>query len=245
LEHYLSAIQHDPHHCPLYTNAANCFFKLAEFERSIEFCDAALTLNPALTKAVYRRGLALAALKLYKSAVDDLRRVGRAMPEDGEVKRVLEECERELRKSLFVSAIRKDTFRLDRPSIDKVDVDPNYRGPHISGHSIDMPFVTELISWYRQDKRLHPKYVYEILLQSKALFEKEPNLVRVSVREGQRLTICGDTHGQFFDLVKLFEVNGLPSERHIYVPTFYSITYTNVCSCLMATLWTEGLTRWR
>lgn len=195
--------------------------------------DEALSLCPTLTKAVYRRGLAYGELRLFKGAVEDLRRVAKAMPNDVEVKRKLAEYEKELQRALFSTAIKKDVFRLDRASVEKVEVDATYNGPRILDGIVNVQFVTDLISWYRQDQKLHPRYVFEIFLQAKEILQKELNLVKININDGQRLTICGDTHGQFFDLVKLFELNGLPSDQHLYVP----FSVINIFSSSMVILW--------
>lgn len=39
----------------------------------------------------------------------------------------------------------------------------------------------------------------------------------IDVPPGAHLTVCGDTHGQFFDLLHIFDLNGLPSDTNPYL----------------------------
>lgn len=49
------------------------------------------------------------------------------------------------------------------------------------------------------------------------MFESLPTLVDIEVSVGHKFTVCGDIHGQFYDLCNIFELNGLPSEENPYV----------------------------
>ena len=43
------------------------------------------------------------------------------------------------------------------------------------------------------------------------------HLVDINVPEGNKFTICGDIHGQYYDLMNIFDLNGLPSEENPYL----------------------------
>lgn len=70
---------------------------------------------------------------------------------------------------------------------------------------------------FQEQKTLHKKYAYEILFQIFAYFKQAPTLVDITVPDGQKFTICGDVHGQFYDLLNIFKINGQPSETNPYV----------------------------
>jgi len=77
------------------------------------------------------------------------------------------------------------------------------------GKSITKEFVNDMIQRFKDNKRIHKKYVfvpeteallivsqvYRITSEMKRLLMEEPTMLELSVQKGHTLTICGDTHG--------------------------------------------------
>ncbi|CAF4415403.1 unnamed protein product [Rotaria socialis] len=61
-----------------------------------------------------------------------------------------------------------------------------------------------------------PKYI-KIILQILSMLTSLPTLVEITVPDKHKFTICGDVHGQFYDLLNIFKLNGLPSEENPYL----------------------------
>jgi hypothetical protein len=54
-------------------------------------------------------------------------------------------------------------------------------------------------------------------LQAQNLFKQLPSLVDVDVPSGSHITVCGDVHGQYYDLLNIFKLNGMPSADNPYL----------------------------
>lgn len=58
---------------------------------------------------------------------------------------------------------------------------------------------------------------FQILIDVKAYLQKQPSLVDIKVPDDKKFTVCGDIHGQYYDLMNIFALNGLPSETNPYL----------------------------
>lgn len=59
--------------------------------------------------------------------------------------------------------------------------------------------------------------LFQILLDVKTLFMSQPSLMEITIPAEEKFTVCGDIHGQFYDLMNIFDLNGLPSTTNPYV----------------------------
>jgi serine/threonine-protein phosphatase 5 len=169
-------------------------------------------------KAYYRRGLACTAILRPKDAVEDFRQCVRLEPGNRDAILRLEECNRIVRQMAFFDAIAIG----DPPSasegldLDSMVVEADYDGARL-GDEMTEEFINDLVERFKAGKKLHKKYVYQIVLRAKDVFYNEPTMVEVDIPEDRKMTVCGDTHGQFFDLLELWRINGFPSEKHYYL----------------------------
>jgi serine/threonine-protein phosphatase 5 len=86
---------------------------------------------------------------------------------------------------------------------------------------------------FKEGQALPKRYVWEIALGAYSIFEKESSLVELTLEGGRDVDVIGDVHGmfgiltpasnsrpmvlfagQYFDVLKLFQLTGEPTEAH-------------------------------
>jgi len=101
--------------------------------------------------------------------------------------------------------------------VESMGVEDKYDGPKLTDNKVDLQFMKDLMECYKKQGKLHRRFAFQILLEINQYFSSQPTLVDITVPHGSNFTVCGDIHGQFYDLMNIFELNGLPSENNPYL----------------------------
>ena len=194
--------------------------KLENFGLAIADATTALEIEPDNVKAYYRRAVAHTATLHHQDALRDWKVVIKMSPNDAKAKLQFSECNKIVKRDAFLKAIDVG----DAPSaaegldLEHMVVEDSYDGAKLDlDTGITENFIKDMIQRFKDGKRIHKKYVFQIIIAVKDMVWAEPTMVETSIPDGHKLTVCGDTHGQFFDLINIFDINGYPSAKHGYL----------------------------
>lgn len=208
-----------------WSNRSFAHIRIEEFGAAITDATEAIRLDPKYAKAYYRRGDAQFALSHFRDAVSNFKYAAKLAPRDADLRKKLSEAEKELKRVRFEEALalpEDTTSALVNINLDEIDVEGSYSGPVMEKnedgeYALTIDFIQAMMNEFRNQKKIHRRFSMQIIKESYERFCELPSLVDVDVPEGTHITVCGDTHGQFFDLLRIFELNGLPSASNPYV----------------------------
>ncbi|KAF2154713.1 serine/threonine-protein phosphatase-like protein 5 [Myriangium duriaei CBS 260.36] len=201
-----------------WSNLAQANIKLEAYGYAIADATKAIEIDSKFTKAYYRRAVANTAILRHSDAIHDWRIVVKRLPNDQLAKAQFDSCQKLVKRDAFLKAIEV----ADAPSaaegldLENMEVAKDYDGAKLGDH-MTQEFIDDMIVRFKEGKKLDKKYVYQIIIAVKDIVYEEATMVEMKVNAGKKLTVCGDTHGQYFDLMEIFSRNGYPTADHGYL----------------------------
>lgn len=246
IERYSEGLEYDPENAVILSNRALAYIKIENYGLALQDSDKAIQLDPNYAKAYYRRASANFALNHFKLARVDLKQVCKLAPKDRDARAKLKDCEKAIREEAFAKAIEADHTAPLSATYDPnvLELLSTYDGPKPALETIGMEeemalfqpgklprkFVLECVEWMKAQKSVHKRFVARTLISCRALFAATSSLMYIDIpkvppehlkdknpNQQPRLTVCGDTHGQYYDLLNIFQINGFPHSTNPYL----------------------------
>lgn len=226
VDKYSEAVELRPGCAVYYANRAFAHIKLEEYGSAVADASSAIQADQNYAKGYYRRGDANFALGKFKEALKDFRTAAKVAPNDPDLRKKLSECEKAVKRIKFEEALATPESEITHIS-DTIDltsfpVEDSYDGPRMEvdgegNYVISLEFVKAMLQHFKEQKLIHKRFAFQIVLQARQQLKALPSLVEVEVAPDAHFTVCGDVHGQYYDLLNIWDLNGLPSPENPYL----------------------------
>ncbi|POV96237.1 hypothetical protein PSHT_15265 [Puccinia striiformis] len=227
LDLYTLSINTNPFDATVWCNRSAVRLKREEHGLAIMDTSKAIELDPKYVKAYFRRATAQLSIMKPQLAIKDFKKCMALDPSNAAARVQLDATTKLVRRLEFEKAIASEDEEATSKRIRKLisegacELDNSYTGPMLSktedGWKPSLEFIQGMLEWFKAGKTLPKRWVYEIILGCQSVLLKEASMTEYTIPQNETCDVIGDTHGQFFDVLHLLSLTGLPSETHALV----------------------------
>ncbi len=226
-------------------NRSMCSLKIETPGQALVDANQAIHYDKTNVKAHYRKAIAYYALNKLKEAINALKYITDTLKvkKNKDVNEKMNLLKKMKKERDFLKAIefQDETDQLDP---DSLSIPANYSGPRFDPEGrVSRQWVLDLVEYFKDQKRLHKKYVWMMLKKMTRILDNEQNLnflevkddhVAVDSEEGEehnleykyqqydsvrytlpQITVCGDIHGKHPDILFNYYRPVLRSHEHL------------------------------
>ena len=88
-----------------------------------------------------------------------------------------------MKQKAFERAIAADEKAADPlPTFENIKIDDDYKGPQLAEDGeVSRQFMINLEKWFKDQNRLHKRYIYQMVTKGIEIFSKKPTLVEIDI----------------------------------------------------------------
>lgn len=239
---YTEAIRLQPGNHILFSNRAQAQIKQENYGLAIADATESIKLDSNYLKAYYRRAVANFAILQYKASLADVKTILSKSPKDQLSLKLHSDVSKILRRIAFESAINvgEQPSMIEQLDLEHVRIEPSYQGPELPisvetgdgkqkfAVGMTQDYLKKMIEAFKEGGKIPKKHAFAIVACAAQIFEQQPTLTEIGLEKSnrphekiiegcERINVCGDVHGQFFDVLNIFERFGNVAPKIAYL----------------------------
>lgn len=212
----------------LYTNRARTNRFLKNIRQSVMDSTQALYCNIHNTSAFIERGLSLLEMDNYRNAFNDFSEASKLSPKSSYIRGRISFAEERILQQTLLETIQEEWYQTSNPNtystlVEEYEPKPELRKVEFVDKTFDFNNFTpqnalEITNILKSKKLPTPDTVTSLLMKMRDVLKELPNVVFIDTEIPKRsFKIVGDVHGQFSDLIYIFETFGYPTNDSPYL----------------------------